>query len=127
MIALRLPYPPSLNGYWRTFQNRQIISSDGRKYREAVMALVDDYKLDSRLRVEIEATMPDRRRRDIDNLFKAVLDALTHAQVWGDDNQIDDLRILRAPEVEAPGHLWVRIYPLGMVKGEQAQLVEQAA
>jgi crossover junction endodeoxyribonuclease RusA len=122
MIILRLPYPPSMNGYWRTFQNRQIISADGRKYREAVIAKVDDFKLDGRLKVEIEATMPDRRRRDIDNLFKAVLDALTHAQVWGDDNQIDDLRIVRAPEIAAPGHLFVRIWPLGAAKGDQATL-----
>lgn len=112
MIVLRLPYPPSLNGYWRTFQNRQIISADGRKYRDTVMKLVDDYKLGMRLKVEIEATMPDRRRRDVDNIFKAVLDALTHAQVWGDDNQIDDLRVYRSGEIEAPGHLWVRIWPM---------------
>jgi len=117
MIVLRLPYPPSNNAYWRHISKgplagRVLISEEGRRFREAVIAQVDRFKLDGRLKVEIEATMPDRRRRDIDNLPKAVLDALTHAQVWGDDNQIDDLRIYRAPEIAAPGHLWVRIWPI---------------
>lgn len=112
VILLRLPYPPSMNRYWRSVQNRVLISAEGRKYREAVIAEVDGYKLDGRLKVEIEATMPDKRRRDVDNLFKAALDALTHAQVWLDDSQIDDLRIVRAPEVAAPGHLWVRVWAL---------------
>lgn len=120
MIILRLPYPPTVNTYWRTARNMQYISPEGRKYREAVIAKVDDFKLDGRLKVEIEATMPDRRRRDIDNLFKAVLDALTHAQVWGDDNQIDDLRIVRAPEIAAPGHLFVRIWPLTPTQPQQS-------
>lgn len=127
MILLRLPYPPTVNTYWRTFQNRMLISKEGRAYREAVIAQCSDYKLDGRLRVEIEATMPDRRRRDIDNLPKAVLDALTHAQVWNDDNQIDDLRIYRTGEVSAPGHLWVRIWPLGVAVGEQQELQPAAS
>jgi crossover junction endodeoxyribonuclease RusA len=126
VIVLRLPYPPSNNSYWRRptkgpLAGRVLISEEGRAYREAVLQLVDDYKLPDRLRVEIEATMPDRRRRDLDNLPKAVLDALTHAQVWGDDNQIDDLRIYRAPEIAAPGHLWVRIWPMGAPVAEPVQ------
>lgn len=111
-VFLRLPYPPTVNTYWRRHGHTIYVTKEGKAYREAVIALVDKYRLDGRLRVEIEATMPDKRRRDIDNLFKAVLDALTHAEVWGDDNQIDDLRIYRAPEIVAPGHLWVRIFPI---------------
>jgi hypothetical protein len=49
----------------------------------------------STLSVRLLAYPPDRRIRDLDNLPKGVLDALTHAGVWGDDSQIDDLRIVR--------------------------------
>ena len=49
--------------------------------------------------VEIEAFMPDRRKRDLDNILKALLDALTHAGVWADDSQIVDLRIRKAPTI----------------------------
>ena len=34
MIELTLPWPPSVNRYWRTFQGRMIISADGRAYRK---------------------------------------------------------------------------------------------
>ena len=74
-----------------------IISADGRAYRKAVI----DQVLIQRgakhyvtpLRVTVEAFKPDRRRRDIDNIFKAVGDGLTHAGVWEDDSQIVDLRL----------------------------------
>lgn len=125
MITLRLPYPPSINHYWRRVGHSTIISKEGRDYREAVMRLCEDYRLDMRLAVLIEAVMPDRRRRDIDNITKALLDALTHAQVWGDDSQIDDLHVVRR-DVEAPGFVWVHITPLGMAKG-QVELLGAAA
>ncbi|HAW4327604.1 TPA: RusA family crossover junction endodeoxyribonuclease [Escherichia coli] len=35
------------------------------------------------------------RKRDLDNLPKAVFDALTSAGFWLDDGQIDDMRIKR--------------------------------
>lgn len=39
--------------------------------------------------------MPDRRRRDLDNILKALFDALTHAGLWLDDSQIDFISISR--------------------------------
>lgn len=97
MTEITLPWPPSVNRYWRTFQGRMLISEEGRKYRKAVADQVliqrgaKNYM--EKLRVEIEAYRPDNRRRDLDNLLKAVLDSLTHAGVWQDDSSIVDLRI----------------------------------
>jgi crossover junction endodeoxyribonuclease RusA len=102
-ITLTLPWPPSVNKYWRTFQGRMIISADGRAYRRAVADQVliqrgaKDYA--GKLCVVIEAFRPDNRRRDLDNLFKAVLDGCTHAGVWEDDCNIVDLRIYWADSV----------------------------
>lgn len=110
MLTITLPYPPSVNRYWRQWQGRTLISAAGRAYRtEAMRAALQVRKTaydTSRLRVTIEATMPDRRKRDLDNLPKAVLDALTHAGVWADDEQIDELTIRRAG-VAKPGHVVV--------------------
>jgi len=58
--------------------------------------------LHGRLMVSIELTMPDKRKRDIDNHIKAILDALQHSGVFKDDEQIDLLRVRRL-HVEPPG------------------------
>ena len=43
--------------------------------------------------VDITIHPPDRRRRDIDNVQKALLDALQHGGAYGDDSQIVRLTI----------------------------------
>jgi crossover junction endodeoxyribonuclease RusA len=102
-ITLTLPWPPSVNRYWRTFQGRMIISAEGRSYRKAVADQVLIQRgakhYAGKLRVNIEAFRPDNRRRDLDNLLKAVLDGCTHAGVWEDDSNIVDLRIYWADTI----------------------------
>lgn len=51
--------------------------------------------LQTPIRVLAEINPPDRRRRDLDNAWKTIADALTHAGVWKDDVQIADLRLIR--------------------------------
>jgi crossover junction endodeoxyribonuclease RusA len=103
MIEITLPFPPSVNTYWRNFDGRMIISARGREYRETVgdqIVLQNQIKhFKGPLRVVIEAWRPDKRRRDLDNLLKATLDGLAHAGVYDDDSQIMDLRIYWAPDV----------------------------
>lgn len=113
--VLALPFPPSLNHYWRNIavagRPRTLISEEGRRFR----ALVKDIAwannapvLRGRITVEIAAHMPDRRRRDLDNLLKATLDALVHAAVIEDDSLVDDLRIVRAGHCDG-GKVIVRV------------------
>jgi crossover junction endodeoxyribonuclease RusA len=111
MIELLLPWPPSLNRYWRNVGSRTLLSRAGRQYRQAValrVILAGRPAIDGRLAVEVEAFPPDRRVRDLDNLFKGVGDSLAHAGVYADDGQIDDLRIRRG-EVRKGGALAVTI------------------
>lgn len=105
-----LPFPPSVNGYWRTFvrgkRAAQIVSEKGREYREAAMRCLIDKnlqgeKLKDRVQVQIILNPPCARKRDLDNYAKGLLDALTKSEFWEDDSQIDDLRILRG--VKTPG------------------------
>lgn len=49
------------------------------------------------LNVHIDIFPPDKRRRDIDNCFKSVLDALQHAGVFWDDSQIIVLHAVKHP------------------------------
>jgi crossover junction endodeoxyribonuclease RusA len=114
MIEITLPWPPTVNTYWRQYQGRILISAKGREYRKAVADQVLIQRaakhIDYAMRVEIEAFRPDRRRRDLDNLLKAALDSLTYAGVIEDDSQIHDLRIYWAPTIG--GMLKVKIEEL---------------
>jgi crossover junction endodeoxyribonuclease RusA len=102
-IVLTLPWPPTVNTYWRNVNGRTILSAPGRAYRKAVADQVliqrAAKRMDTALLVTIKAYRPDRRRRDLDNLFKAILDSLVHAGVMLDDALICDLRIFWADEV----------------------------
>lgn len=68
-------------------------------YREHVILKCHEYRgyfnENKRLSMLIDAYPPDKRRRDLDNIFKSCLDSLQHAGVYPDDSQIDDLRITR--------------------------------
>lgn len=68
-----------------------LISRAGREYRSTVKSLMarDRIKpLDNELIVNIGLTPPDRRRRDIDNSLKALLDAMQAGGAYHDDSQI---------------------------------------
>ena len=106
-----LPYPPSVNHYWRRVGARTLISRQGRAFRESVcllLALRRLHPLDGWLKVHLQIYPPDRRRRDVDNIQKPVLDALQHAGVYHDDFQIVSLITDRMQPVQ-DGRLEVSI------------------
>lgn len=78
------------------------MSKAGRIYRQSIQAMCwgETYPLDVRLKVVLIANPPDRRRRDLDNVLKALLDSLQHAGIYRDDAQIDDLHIIRGKQVK---------------------------
>lgn len=91
MIELELPFPPSVNHYYRRVGRRVLISREGRKFRERVCALIADLGLRTMsgpLQVEILAYPPNGQERDYDNIEKALFDALQHARVYHKDSQV---------------------------------------
>ncbi len=109
MIEFELPFPPSLNHAWRRVGAKTVLAKAQRAYRQRVQCalpwneLHDDdaplapltVPLPGRLAVALRFFEPNRLRRDLDNLPKAALDALTHAGLWRDDSQIDCLMLVR--------------------------------
>ena len=93
-MKLILPFPPSVNGYWRSVNKRTLISERGRKYRtDAVYAVYKQLRrrpqpITHNIAVHVVLYPPNRAKRDLDNFQKALFDAMTHAGVWGDDSQI---------------------------------------
>ena len=93
-MKLTLPYPPTINHYWGQRGRRKFLTQRAKDYREAVAVQVAEMKChygEQRLSIDIDLWMPDRRKRDIDNVQKPLIDALMHAGAFHDDEQIDRL------------------------------------
>lgn len=115
-MILTLPYPPSVNHYWRKWRNRMVISPEGRAYRRQVAALLDGHgprkpPAGGRIALGMDAFPPDRRARDLDNIQKGICDALEHAGIYENDRQIDWLTSRRR-EVVQGGRLEVHVKTL---------------
>jgi crossover junction endodeoxyribonuclease RusA len=119
MIRLELPYPPSVNHYYGRNGKRTFIKAPGLRYREKIMGAlwrcltkgknVSPEPLDGDLAVEIIIYPPDKRKRDMDNVKKALFDALQHAGLYYDDNQICDDHTIRINKVVKGGMIDFRI------------------
>lgn len=121
-IYLELPWPPSVNHYWRTVNGRPITSKRGRQYRvdvAAIMLIGRVMPIDGRLDVTMECYPPDKRKRDLDNLPKALLDALQHGGAFDDDGAIDRLEIVRC-DVCTGGKVRVKIAGAEMTRRSEA-------
>lgn len=103
-MIIDLPYPPSVNHYWYVSSaGTWLVKPDGKAFRR----LVGQYCMirrarapEGRLAVTVWLFPPDKRRRDLDNACKALLDSLVHAGVMADDELIDELHIFRRDKVK---------------------------
>jgi crossover junction endodeoxyribonuclease RusA len=105
-MILCLPYPPTGNHSVKHSRGRHYSTPETISYRAQVNAQVQAQNaargLSGPLVVVCELFPPSNRRMDMDNRFKTLADALTHANVWKDDSQIVDLRLVRG-EVRREG------------------------
>lgn len=110
----KLPFPPSVNTYWRNFRGRMVLSAKGRQYKIDVVKILSlepkwlPFAEKEELKVLLDLFPPDKRRRDIDNFSKGLLDALGAASVYGDDSQIK-AQLCRFNAPGRPGHCLVSI------------------
>ena len=117
---ITLPYPPSVNHYWGTVDDYWHVREAGKQYRRDVWVLWHSVPrvpppITGRLDVHVQVFPPDRKRRDLDNLGKALLDALQLAGAYLDDAQIDRL-CFRRRDIARPGYVIVTLTELS--KGE---------
>lgn len=101
-IELHLPYPLSVNRYWRNFRGHTVLSKKGREFKQEVAALglLSKVKIiNEPVRVSM-LILPKRTRKgaayqrviDVDNGLKCVLDSL-QGVAYIDDNQVKSLRV----------------------------------
>lgn len=101
IVVMTFLPPPSVNVYYRRAGHHIHISLKGQQYKKMVADTVSQHYPqkfnDMRLKVHIDYYPATKRKTDLDNRFKALLDSLTDAGVWLDDEQIDELSIKRMP------------------------------
>ena len=108
-LEFDLPWPPSVNNYYRHVGPRVLISRAGRKYRTMCVSRLGGLgKLYGAVSLSLECYPPDRRRRDLDNLLKCLQDSITAAGVLDDDSQIRRLQMEMLEPIEG-GLVHVRL------------------
>jgi len=118
LITVTLPFPPSVNTYYRHLPNgRTLLSRKGRLFKAFASELPEfqPFAAEDRLRVHLQLYPPTRRSFDIDNYGKSVLDLLQSAGVFPNDNQVDELYVERR-EVVSGGKSIVTIERLWKIK-----------
>lgn len=90
MIRIVLPFPPSVNRLWRATKGGGVYRSkeykDWQTHAEwAVAGQVKGQFIKGEYEITITAVKPDKRRRDLGNLEKAVSDLLQKTGVIEDD------------------------------------------
>lgn len=90
-LEIALPYPPSVNHYWKHTRNgRHYISDKGKAFRSEVVKICQQFDpFKGAVQTVLQVYYPDKRKRDPDNLEKALWDALKiGGLIEEDDNQI---------------------------------------
>jgi crossover junction endodeoxyribonuclease RusA len=90
VLDVTLPWPPSINHYWGARGRGRYLSPQARRWHKEAWAVLkaQGVRYSGEVAVYVFAHPPDRRKRDLDNITKALLDALVGAGVLKDDYQV---------------------------------------
>ncbi len=103
MIYLTLPLTPLLNRYYRKFNNRMVLSEEGRTYK-AEVATICASQFIAPLEGPIALTAHVYRKRkagDVDGYLKGMMDSL-QGYAYLNDSQIVELHIHRHDDKNNP-------------------------
>lgn len=123
---MKLLFPPSTNHYL----NKKVrkgkggkmfvhveLTTEAHEYHYHVFnevsrrGLMGKFK-NKRCEVEVVVNPPDCRRRDLDNYAKVMMDSLTFAKLWDDDECVDRLTLIRGDKGK-PGSVVVSVSEAG--------------
>jgi crossover junction endodeoxyribonuclease RusA len=111
MVSVDLPFPPSANRLWRYVGGRPIKSADYRAWLEEaaqIVAIAKTRRTVGPFGLSVQVGRKDKRKRDIDNFLKPLLDAIQAGGAVEDDSDCEHLEMRWRPEL--PG-VRVRVLP----------------
>ena len=125
MIKIVLPFPPSVNRLWRATKGGKVYRSPQYvAWRKLAMwqlvGQVKGKKVTSAYKLTILAVRPDKRRRDLGNLEKAVSDILVSQNIIEDDCLCEWMEI---KWVEDGPECQIIIEPIGDESNENGTLL----
>ena len=112
MTSLVLPYPPTVNHIYRRARGHLSLTPEALAFRHAVRLIAQVQRvqpMSGPVAVFLDVYRP-RKRGDLDNLLKAVLDAL-NGVAYGDDEQVVRIEANRYDDKRAP-RVEVHVVPM---------------
>ena len=99
LATIQLPFPPTLNTYYRNFRGRMVLGKQGREFKVTVQEIVAANNIpkfgSARLHAIITVFPRDKRAWDLDGRMKVIFDSLEEAGVYDNDSQFDLIQIGR--------------------------------
>ena len=119
-ISIELPWPPSVNRYYRHVGPRVLISREGRRYRMMCVSRLGGVfpKLEGKVKLTGEFYPPDARKRDLDNVLKCMIDSLVHAGLMRDDSQIKHIDVQMMSPVPPEGAVYIKLEEISKRKSK---------
>ena len=105
MIELFIPcLPPSVNSIYRSFRGRVCLSKTYKdfqtKMKDILEKRIDISPMTGPIALEVKFHISDRRKHDLDNLLKALIDTLQPI-CFADDNQIVSISAVKIMNCES--------------------------
>lgn len=96
-LCFTVDFPPSINCYYNVKNSCKYVTKAGKDYKKSVIQQLNAYlthginyfQHPNRLGIFLLMNRADKRRIDLDNYCKALLDAITESNLIEDDSQID--------------------------------------
>lgn len=119
-ISFELPWPPSLNRYYRHVGPRVLISREGRRYRMMCVSRLGGVfpRFEGKVKLTGEFYPPDARKRDLDNVLKCMIDSLVHAGLMRDDSQIKHIDVQMMSPVPPEGAVYIKLEEISKRKSK---------
>jgi len=97
VTVFTLPFPPSVNNLFVNIPGRGRVKTQRyRTWRNAAgwdIRAAKPGKFEGPVEISVVYQRPDSRRRDLDNLFKAIADALVEFEIIEDDSKIERITL----------------------------------